>query len=80
MPRAFSDREREVIKERQQKAAVESLIKYGVRRTTVDCLAKGANIPKGIFYLFNDSKEELLFEVLEKELFSKSFHLSIKTT
>ena len=58
-----------MIKERLQKAAVESMIKYGVRRTTVDCLAKGANIPKGIFYLFNDSKEELLFEVLEKELF-----------
>ena len=69
MPRTFSDGEREVIKERLQKAAVESMIKYGVRRTTVDCLAKGANIPKGTFYLFNDSKEELLFEVLEKELF-----------
>lgn len=80
MPRAFSDREREVIKERLQKAAVESMIKYGVRRTTVDCLVKGANIPKGIFYLFYDWKEELLFVVLEKELFSKSFHLSIKTT
>lgn len=80
MPRAFSDREREVIKERLQKAAVESMIKYGVRRTTVDCLAKGANIPKRTFYLFYDWKEELLFEVLEKELFSKSFHLSIKTT
>ena len=69
MPRAFSDIAREVIRERLQKSAVESMIKYGVRRTTVDCLAKGANIPKGIFYLFNDSKEELLFEVLEKELF-----------
>ena len=80
MPRAFSDIEREVIKERLQKAAVESMIKYGIRQTTVDCLAKGANIPKGIFYLFNDSKEELLFKVLEKELFSKSYHLSIKTT
>ena len=50
MPRAFSDREREVIKERLQKAAVESMIKYGVRRTTVDCLVKGANILKGTFY------------------------------
>ena len=58
-----------MIKERLQKAAVESMIKYGVRRTTIDYLVKGANIPKGTFYLFNDSKEELLFEVLEKELF-----------
>ena len=69
-----------MIKERLQKAAVESMIKYGVGRTTVECLAKGANIPKGTFYLFYDWKEELLFEVLEKELFSKSFHLSTKTT
>lgn len=50
MPRAFSDIEREVIKKRLQKAAVESMIKYGVRRTTVDYLVKGANIPKGTFY------------------------------
>ena len=50
MPRAFSDREREVIKERLQKAAVESMIKYGVSRTTLDCLVKGANIPKGTVY------------------------------
>ena len=50
MTRAFSDREREVIKERLQKAAVESMIKYGVRRTTVDYLVKGANIPKRTFY------------------------------
>lgn len=50
MPRAFSDIEREVIKKRLQKAAVESMIKYGVRRTTLDCLVKGANIPKGTFY------------------------------
>ena len=50
MPRAFSDIEREVIKKRLQKAAVESMIKYDVRRIIVDCLVKGANIPKGTFY------------------------------
>ena len=66
MPRAFSDREREVIKERLQKAAVESMIKYGVRRTTIDCLVKGANIPKETFYnrLLPIKKKAFMFRYL----------------
>lgn len=67
MPKAFSDQDRKVIKERLQKAAAASMIKYGIRHTTVDFLVKNALIPKGTFYLFYETREELLFEVLEKE-------------
>lgn len=56
MPRAFSDQDRKVIKERLQEAAAASMIKYGIRHTTVDFLVKNALIPKGTFYLFYENK------------------------
>ena len=67
MPRAFNERERNLIKERIRKAAASLMIRNGVRHTTIDAIVKSAMIPKGTFYLFYDTKEELLFEVLESE-------------
>lgn len=68
MPKSFSDSEREYIKQRLIQEAKKSLIKYGVRKTTVDELVKRVNIPKGTFYLFYKSKELLFFDVF------KAFH------
>lgn len=67
MPRAFNERERNLIKERIRKAAASLIIRNGVRHTTIDAIVKSAIIPKGTFYLFYATKEELLFEVLENE-------------
>ena len=67
MPRAFNERERNIIKERIRKAAASLMIRNGVRHTTIDAIVKIAMIPKGTFYLFYATKEELLFEVLENE-------------
>ncbi|MGN1164393.1 MAG: TetR/AcrR family transcriptional regulator [Candidatus Ornithospirochaeta sp.] len=67
MPKALSQKEKEIIRERLRKTAGSLMLKNGIRHTTVDALAKGAMIPKGTFYLFYESKEELLFEVLEME-------------
>ena len=67
MPRAFNERERNLIKERIRKAATSLMIRNGVRHTTIDAIVKSAIIPKGTFYLFYATKEELLFEVLENE-------------
>ena len=67
MPRAFNERERNLIKERIRKAAASLMIRNGVRHTTIDAIVKSAIIPKGTFYLFYATKEELLFEVLENE-------------
>ncbi len=64
MPKTFSDSEREHIKQRLIEEAKNCLMQYGVRKTTVDELVKRVNIPKGTFYLFYDSKELLLFNVL----------------
>ena len=65
MPKAFSEQEKSQIKQSLQEQAKRCLSLYGVKKTTVDELVKGANIPKGTFYLFYESKEMLLFEVLQ---------------
>ncbi len=64
MPKTFTDNEREYIKKRLMEEAQNCLKLYGVRKTTVDELVKRANIPKGTFYLFYESKELLFYEVL----------------
>ena len=60
----YSDLEKKDIKKRLQNAAADCMMKYGVKKTTVDELVRIANIPKGTFYLFYESKELLLFEVI----------------
>jgi len=64
MPKTFSENEREYIKERLIDEAKKSLAQHGIRKTTVDELVKRVNIPKGTFYLFYESKERLLFDVI----------------
>ena len=67
MPKAFSDAEREYIKVRLKEEASNCLVKYGVRHTTVDEIVQRVNIPKGTFYLFYQSKEMLLFDVIQEQ-------------
>ncbi len=64
MPKSFTENEREYIKKRLKEEAKECLNLYGIRKTTVDELVKRVNIPKGTFYLFYESKELLLFDVI----------------
>ena len=40
------------------------MAQYGIRKTTVDEIVRRVKIPKGTFYLFYQSKEMLLFEVI----------------
>ena len=78
MPKTYSDDERAYIKKRLMEEAAYLLSTFGIRRTTVDELAERVKIPKGTFYLFYESKELLLFEVLmeqhviiEKQMFDE---------
>ena len=63
MPKTFSEQERTLIKNKLMKEAEYCLSQYGVRKTTVDELVKRVHIPKGTFYLFFESKEQLFYEV-----------------
>lgn len=66
MPKSFTETEKAYIRERLLRECEACLGLYGVRKTTVDELVKRAGIPKGTFYLFYESKEALIFDVILK--------------
>lgn len=66
-PRAFTKQEKEIIREKLIDAAEAFLSTTGIRKTTVEDLAKEAGISKGAFYLFYESKELLFMDALERE-------------
>lgn len=80
MPKSYSEQEREYIRKRLKDKAAKCLATYGVRRTTVDEIVKRTNIAKGTFYLFYQSKEQLLFEVIleQHDLIERSLYEEIK--
>jgi AcrR family transcriptional regulator len=64
LPKIYSDDERAYIKKRLKEEAEYCLSAFGIKGTTVDMLIERVKIPKGTFYLFYESKELLLFEVI----------------
>jgi AcrR family transcriptional regulator len=66
VPKAFSEAERQNIRERLLLAARQALPVTGFRRTSVEELCKGVGISKGAFYLFFESKEALCVAVLQQ--------------
>ncbi|MBZ2174344.1 TetR/AcrR family transcriptional regulator [Schnuerera sp. xch1] len=66
MATAFSDNEKVLIRQKLKEVTYDCLLKYGVRKTTVDQIIRMTGISKGSFYNFYDSKEILFFTVLEE--------------
>jgi len=66
MPRPWSEKEKEIIRKTLLIEAKRLFEKYGLQKTTVDEIVRAANISKGSFYIFYQSKEELYFDVLEE--------------
>lgn len=64
MPKTYTEEQKADIIRRLKKEANDCLMKYGVRKTTVDKLVQRVHIPKGTFYLFYKSKELLIFDVI----------------
>jgi len=65
MPKAFSEHEKETIRAQMREKGKQLFEKQGIKKTSVDELARAAGISKGAFYLFYESKEELFMEILE---------------
>lgn len=63
--KAFTEQEADIILQNLKAAARRYAASRGVRKTTVDELAREAGISKGAFYKFYPSKEMLFFEILE---------------
>ncbi len=64
MPKKYSDTQKENIRRDLRSMAERSLFHKGVKDTSVDELVKAVGIPKGTFYLFYGSKEELYQDVM----------------
>ena len=65
MARAFSQQETDMILKNLKASARKCAVSPGMKKITVEELAKAAGISKGAFYKFYPSKEMLFFELLE---------------
>lgn len=66
MPKAFTEREKELIRKRLLEQGHKQFSAYGLRKTNIEELAEAAGISKGAFYLFYASKEALFMDVVEQ--------------
>jgi AcrR family transcriptional regulator len=66
MPKAFSEREKELIQARLLEHGYNLFSTYGLKKTNVEELARAAGISKGAFYRFYESKEALFMDVTEQ--------------
>lgn len=67
MPRGFNAKEKEKINRALMKEGKLLFTQYGLKKTSVNELAKAADIAPSSFYNFYKSKEELYFEIIEQE-------------
>ena len=64
MPRGFTEQEKINIRNRLLRSGKEAFGLFGIRKTSVEDLAKESGISKGAFYQFFPSKEDLYFAVI----------------
>ncbi len=64
MPRGFTEQEKKNIHKRLITVGKEAFGLYGIKKTSVEDLAKQSGISKGAFYQFFTSKEELYFDII----------------
>jgi AcrR family transcriptional regulator len=75
MPKGFSEREKTLIRAQLLAKGRELFATQGIKKANVEDLTKAANISKGAFYLFFNSKEELFFELLGQ--FEDEYHANL---
>lgn len=67
MPKIFSQDDRATIRQRLIDAGRDHFLRYGLRKTNVEELARAAGIAKGTFYSFFESKEDLCLAIYDQE-------------
>jgi AcrR family transcriptional regulator len=65
MPKAFSEQEKDWIRNQLLEQGYKLFAAYGLKKTNIEELAQAAGISKGAFYLFFESKETLFMDVIE---------------
>ena len=66
LPKAFSEQEKEIIRQQLLDKGKSLIEKHGIRKTSIDEIVEAVGISKGAFYLFFESKEELFMAILEQ--------------
>lgn len=66
MPKGFTDRDKERIRKELLRKGQVHFTRYGLKKTSVDELARTVGIAKGSFYKFFPSKETLLMAIHEE--------------
>jgi len=66
MPRAFTEHEKELIRQRLLKQGYIQFSTHGLKKTSIEELAVAAGISKAAFYIFYESKEALFMDVAEQ--------------
>ncbi|MDA8233474.1 MAG: TetR/AcrR family transcriptional regulator [Clostridia bacterium] len=67
MVKGFTNKEKEIIRDKLIEKGKELFGIYGLKKTSIVDLTKAVGIAQGTFYLFFSSKEELYFEIFEIE-------------
>ena len=67
MGKSFTDKEKSIIESALLEQGKTLFGTIGLRKTTVEDLTTAANIAKGSFYTFFESKEALYFEIFRRE-------------
>jgi len=67
MTKRFSSEDRDEVRRRIMEEGRALFARHGVRKTTMDDIAKAASIGKGTVYLFFPSKDDLVFELIREE-------------
>lgn len=72
MAKALTEHEKKINENKIKKVTKNLIEMYGFKRITVDQITKAASISKGAFYLYFNSKEDLLFDLIV-EIHESSF-------
>ncbi|MFW5791003.1 MAG: TetR/AcrR family transcriptional regulator [Bacillota bacterium] len=67
IPKAFSDKEKDIINDKLIEAGRDLFSRFGLKKTGIKDITNAVGISQGSFYSFYSSKEELYFTVLEAE-------------
>ena len=67
MPKGFTDKEKELIKQSLLAKGKQLFNSYGLNKTSIKDITESVHISQGSFYSFYNSKEELYFDILQNE-------------
>ena len=67
MPKGFSEKEKQEIRQTLFEKGKTLFSMYGLKKTSVEDITKAVGIAQGSFYSFYGSKEELYFTIIEAE-------------